>query len=92
MGLTIGVDIGGTKIAAGVVDEEGNILSTHKVPTPGTPEAIVDAIAAAVEGARAGHEIVGVGIGAAGYVDRQRSTVYFAPNIDWRNEPLKEKV
>ncbi|MFC9291882.1 ROK family protein, partial [Streptomyces sp. NPDC057052] len=30
MGLTIGVDIGGTKIAAGVVDEEGNILSTFK--------------------------------------------------------------
>lgn len=92
MGLTIGVDIGGTKIAAGVVDEEGNILSTHKVPTPGTPEGIVDAIASAVEGARAGHEIVGVGIGAAGYVNRQRSEVYFAPNIDWRNEPLKEKV
>lgn len=92
MGLTIGVDIGGTKIAAGVVDEEGNILSTHKVPTPGTPDGIVDAIASAVEGARAGHKIVGVGIGAAGYVNRQRSTVYFAPNIDWRQEPLKEKV
>ncbi|MDQ0813908.1 glucokinase-like ROK family protein [Streptomyces sp. B3I7] len=92
MGLTIGVDIGGTKIAAGVVDEKGNILSTFKVPTPTTPEAIVDAIAASVEGARAGHEIVGVGIGAAGYVNRQRSTVYFAPNIDWRQEPLKEKV
>lgn len=92
MGLTIGVDIGGTKIAAGVVDEEGNILSTHKVPTPTTPEAIVDAIASAVEGARVGHEIVAVGIGAAGYVNRQRSTVYFAPNIDWRQEPLKEKV
>ncbi|EFF90574.1 LOW QUALITY PROTEIN: glucokinase, partial [Streptomyces sp. e14] len=66
MGLTIGVDIGGTKIAAGVVDEEGNILSTFKVPTPTTPEAIVDAIASAVEGARAGHDIVGVGFGAAG--------------------------
>jgi glucokinase len=92
MGLTIGVDIGGTKIAAGVVDEEGKILSTFKVPTPNTAEAIVDAIASAVAGARAGHEIVGVGIGAAGYVNRQRSTVYFAPNIDWRQEPLKQKV
>ncbi|MEU1692929.1 ROK family glucokinase, partial [Streptomyces hirsutus] len=92
MGLTIGVDIGGTKIAAGVVDEDGNILSVHKVPTPGTPGGIVDAIASAVEGARAGNEIVGVGIGAAGYVNRQRSTVYFAPNIDWRQEPLKQKV
>src|SRR5690606_10350844 len=92
MGLTIGVDIGGTKIAAGVVDEEGSILSTHKVPTPGTPEGIVDAIASAVEGARGGHGSVGVGIGAAGYVTRQRSEVYFAPNIDRRSEPLRAKV
>lgn len=51
MGLTIGVDIGGTKIAAGVVDEEGRILSMFKVPTPPTAEGIVDAIAAAVSGA-----------------------------------------
>ena len=33
------------------------ILSTFKVPTPNTPDGIVDAIASAVEGARAGHEI-----------------------------------
>ncbi|MYX24579.1 ROK family protein, partial [Streptomyces sp. SID8380] len=39
MGLTIGVDIGGTKIAAGVGDEEGTILSTFTVPTPPTAEA-----------------------------------------------------
>lgn len=50
MGLTIGVDIGGTKIAAGVVDEEGHILETHTVPTPPTADAIVDAICAAVGG------------------------------------------
>jgi glucokinase len=91
MGLTIGVDIGGTKIAAGVVDEEGNILSTSKVPTPTTPRASWTPSPRCVE-VRAGHEIVGVGIGAAGYVNRQRSTVYFAPNIDWRQEPLKDKV
>ncbi|SCD56524.1 ROK family protein (putative glucokinase) [Streptomyces sp. BvitLS-983] len=92
MGLTIGVDIGGTKIAAGVVDEEGAILNTFTVPTPATAEAIVDAIASAVEGAREGHEIEAVGIGAAGYVDDKRATVLFAPNIDWRHEPLKDKV
>ncbi|MFE2099749.1 ROK family protein, partial [Streptomyces sp. NPDC059468] len=92
MGLTIGVDIGGTKIAAGVVDEEGNILSTYKVPTPGTPEAIVDAIASAVEGARAGHEIVGVGIGAAGLVYPQRATGFMAPHIHWGNQTRDEKL
>ncbi|MFP8885125.1 MULTISPECIES: ROK family glucokinase [Streptomyces] len=92
MGLTIGVDIGGTKIAAGVVDEEGAILETSTVPTPPTAEGVIDAIAEAVRTVSTGHEIEAVGIGAAGYVDDKRATVLFAPNIKWRNEPLKDKV
>ncbi|WP_171171178.1 ROK family glucokinase [Streptomyces sp. I05A-00742] len=92
MGLTIGVDIGGTKIAAGVVDEEGSILATCKVPTPDTPEGVVDAIADAVRTVSADHDVEAVGIGAAGYVDDKRATVLFAPNINWRHEALKDKV
>jgi glucokinase len=92
MGLTIGVDIGGTKIAAGVVDEEGSILETVKVPTPLTPEGVVDAIVEAVRQVSKGHQIEAVGIGAAGYVDDKRATVLFAPNINWRHEALKDKV
>ncbi|MDJ0341125.1 ROK family glucokinase [Streptomyces sp. H10-C2] len=92
MGLTIGVDIGGTKIAAGVVDEDGSILETCKVPTPATPEAVVDAIADAVRTVSTDHEVDAVGIGAAGYVDDKRATVLFAPNINWRHEALKDKV
>ncbi|PWI43371.1 ROK family glucokinase [Streptomyces sp. ICBB 8177] len=92
MGLTIGVDIGGTKIAAGVVDEEGSILETCKVPTPLTPEGVIDAIADAVRTVSAGHPAEAVGIGAAGYVDNKRATVLFAPNINWRHEALKDKV
>ncbi len=92
MGLTIGVDIGGTKIAAGVVDEEGAILETVKVPTPSTSEGVVDAIVEAVRQVSSGHRIEAVGIGAAGYVDDKRATVLFAPNINWRHEALKDKV
>ncbi|MCG0290674.1 ROK family glucokinase [Streptomyces sp. PSAA01] len=92
MGLTIGVDIGGTKIAAGVVDEEGSILETSQVSTPQTSEGVVDAIADAVRIVSEGHEIEAVGIGAAGYVDDKRATVLFAPNINWRHEALKDKV
>ncbi len=92
MGLTIGVDIGGTKIAAGVVDEKGSVLDTCKVPTPDTAEGVVDAIADAVRRVGSGHTAEAVGIGAAGYVDDKRATVLFAPNIDWRREALKEKV
>jgi glucokinase len=92
MGLTIGVDIGGTKIAAGVVDEEGSILETVQVPTPPSPEGVVDAIVEAVRQVSTGHQIEAVGIGAAGYVDDKRATVLFAPNIYWRHEALKDKV
>ncbi|MFR9676710.1 ROK family glucokinase [Streptomyces sp. TR06-5] len=92
MGLTIGVDIGGTKIAAGVVDEKGSILDTCKVPTPPTAEGVVDALADAVRTVGADHPVEAVGIGAAGYVDDKRATVLFAPNIDWRHEALKDKV
>ncbi|MFE6776155.1 ROK family glucokinase [Streptomyces sp. NPDC057702] len=92
MGLTIGVDIGGTKIAAGVVDEEGTILDTCEVATPPTPEALVDALAEAVRTVGARHQAEAVGIGAAGYVDDKRATVLFAPNINWRHEALKDKV
>ncbi|MEU8823758.1 ROK family glucokinase [Streptomyces sp. NPDC048636] len=92
MGLTIGVDIGGTKIAAGVVDEEGSILETSTVSTPPTPEGVVDAIADAVRKVSSGYDVEAVGIGAAGYVDDKRATVLFAPNINWRHEALKDKV
>ena len=92
MGLTIGVDIGGTKVAAGVVDEDGNILETSKVPTPKTTEAVLDAIADAVREASANHRVEAVGIGAPGYVDDKRATVLFTPNLSWRHEPLKDLV
>jgi glucokinase len=92
MALTIGVDIGGTKIAAGVVDEEGSILETVTVPTPLTSEGVVDAIASAVCKVSTNNPVEAVGIGAAGYVDDKRATVLFAPNIHWRHEALKDKV
>ncbi|MBW1601658.1 ROK family glucokinase [Streptomyces sp. JJ66] len=92
MGLTIGVDIGGTKVAAGVVDEDGNILETSRVPTPQTAEGVIDAIADAVREASAHHQVEAVGIGAPGYVDDKRATVLFTPNLSWRHEPLKDKV
>jgi predicted NBD/HSP70 family sugar kinase len=60
--LTIGVDIGGTKIAAGVVDQSGTILSETKVETPAKdPDAIASAVATAVERLRQEHQVIAVG-------------------------------
>ncbi|GAA1191969.1 glucokinase [Kitasatospora gansuensis] len=93
MALTIGVDVGGTKIAAGVVDENGEILARTRVPTPADPQWAVDAIAQAVRELKEQHpEVAAVGVGAPGFVDRDRSTVIFAPNIAWENEPLKARI
>ena len=93
MGLTIGVDVGGTKIAAGVVDESGRILARTRVPTPSDPQWAVDAIAQSVHELKKQHPGVGaVGVGAPGYINRERSVVILAPNIAWENEPLRARI
>ncbi len=93
MALAIGVDVGGTKVAAGVVDEDGVILASTRRPTPSTsPEDVERTIAEVVAELRAEHEVVAVGIGAAGFVSNDRATVLFAPNLAWRDEPLRDDV
>jgi glucokinase len=93
VGLAIGVDVGGTKVAGGVVDEEGKILAELKRPTPSeSPERTADVIVEVVNELRADHDIEAVGIGAAGFIDADRAMVLFAPNLAWRDEPLRERV
>jgi glucokinase len=90
---SVGIDIGGTKIAGAVVDELGTILAEDRRPTPaGRPDDIVDAVVGMVEGLTAGREVRAVGVAAAGFIDAAQSTVYYAPNINWRNEPFREKL
>jgi glucokinase len=89
MGLVIGVDIGGTKVAAAVVDEDGVMIDKLRVDTPaGTPGSVNDAIADLVWQLRERHEVDAVGMGAPGFVSADRSTVLFTPNLLWRAEPL----
>ena len=90
MGLAVGIDVGGTKIAGGVVDEKGTILATARRESPATDtDAIELNIADLVAELRRDYEVEAVGIGAAGFVDSRRSTVMFAPNLAWRDEPLR---
>lgn len=91
--LAIGVDIGGTKIAAGVVDDDGRIIASTTRTTPATdPELIEAAVAAAVSELRQNHDVVGVGVGAAGFIDADRRTVVFAANLAWRDRPLADEL
>ena len=93
MPLAIGVDIGGTKVLAGVVDEDGKILETTRRLTPGhdvveTEAVIVDAVAELSER----HDVTAVGIGAAGWIANDRATVLFSPHLAWRDEPLRDAL
>lgn len=90
---TIGVDIGGTKIAAALVDAEGNILRESRVATPAeNPDALIDAVVALVKELSVGEEILGVGVAAAGFIDAEQANIIYAPNLSWRNEPFKAKL
>ncbi|WP_134767517.1 ROK family glucokinase [Nocardioides sp. 1609] len=92
-GLTCGIDVGGTKIAGAVVDTQGRVLDEHRVVSPATDaEAVEDAIAELVAELGSRHELTGVGIGAAGYVDSGRAVVMFAPNVAWRDEDLGTEI
>jgi glucokinase len=90
MTLACGIDVGGTKIAGGVVDDTGTIIEELRVESPATDEdAIEQAIETLVTELRTRHDIAAVGVGVAGYIDRARSVVMFAANMAVRHLDLK---
>ena len=90
---SIGIDIGGTKIAGAVVSEAGEILVEDRVATEaGDSEAIIDAVVEMIERLAVGRSVTAAGVAAPGFIDSQQSTVYYTPNINWRNEPLRERL
>jgi len=93
--LTIGVDIGGTKVAAGVVAPDGTVLERARADTPHrsqSPEVVERTIAEVVATLVARHDVRAVGVGAAGFVDSERASVLFSPHLSWRHEPLKQAL
>ncbi len=89
----IGIDIGGTKIAAALVSESGEIIRDLKVPTPAKDsEKIADAVVDLINELASGQQVSAVGVAAAGFIDAERANIVYAPNLSWRNEPLKAKL
>lgn len=89
----IGIDIGGTKVAGALVGEGGAILRLERRPTPaGDPAAIVDVVVDLVVELGDGQDVAAAGVAAAGFIDSTQSTVYYAPNINWRSEPFRERL
>ncbi|MBI3260781.1 ROK family protein [Candidatus Berkelbacteria bacterium] len=92
MDIAIGVDIGASKVAAGLVNEEGRMLEHVERPTPQDPDEAVEVTRLMVERfLKRGAQVIGVG--APGQMDFVNGVIMDSPNLpQWKNYPLKEKI
>lgn len=98
--MTLGIDLGGTKILAAVVDEAGHVIGAAKKKTKGDRgvDAVIARIAdTAMAAIKKSHldmdAIQAIGIGAPGVADHRTGVVEFAPNLpDWTNIPLGPRL
>ncbi|HEV8013474.1 MAG TPA: ROK family protein [Pontimonas sp.] len=89
----LGVDIGGTKIAGARVTPLGEVVTHASRPTtPDNPERILDAVVEICEELGSSDALPTVGVAVAAFLDRDRETLLFSPNIAWQNFPLKAEV
>ena len=90
MSTTVGLDIGGTKINGGVVDSNGKVIARARRETPAQDaDAIAHEAADLIRELSKDRDVRAVGVACAGFVDKSGATVLFAPNLAWRDEPLK---
>lgn len=92
--LSIGVDIGGTKVLGGVVDADGNILLRSRRDTPKQGgAALTDTIAEVITELRQTHPVERIGISAAGFISNDRKTILATPNIaGWNGVDLEKEI
>ncbi len=89
----IGVDVGGTKIAAGVVTPEGKLLNEVRYPSDGSTKVLLDSIARAVREVRDGYEVGAVCLAVPGLILAQEGKVVFSPNLSAiQGVPLKDEL
>jgi glucokinase len=86
----IGVDVGGTKIAAGIVTRDGGVEARTERPTPtDSEEAVVEALVAAVAELAAQHEVAAIGLGVPATVDQRTGSAVSAVNIPFTDVSLR---
>jgi glucokinase len=100
----LGVDLGGTNSVVGAIPDDGGEdvgLRLEDTPTAAGADAVVNTIVSMIEGVieeaitlkgAKREDFVGVGIGAPGPLDRKNGVVIVAPNLGWRDFPLRDAV
>ncbi|ODQ96517.1 ROK family protein [Mycolicibacterium holsaticum] len=92
---TLAIDIGGTKIAVGLVDDDGTLVHQGRLPTPdGDAETVWAAVDTLISEAlaAAGGRVRGVGIGCGGPIDLSAGTVSPINIVEWQRFPLVDRV
>jgi glucokinase len=93
MRTAVGLDVGGTKAAGSLVTEEGEVLARHVAETPAEDvDATMDTLYDVIETLRKEGDPVAVGIGGAGMVDFDAGVMRYAPNLAWRELPIRDMV
>jgi len=98
--MIAGIDIGGTNVRVGTVPEDGSTIhgvTAELTQAEGTVDQIKRMLQQSVdkttdELGSSDFEVVGVGIGAPGPLDRKTGTVLLSPNLGWVNEPIRDSV
>ncbi|MCD2190122.1 ROK family protein [Actinomycetospora soli] len=95
--LTVGVDIGGTTVKAGLVAADGTLLASRVAATPRQSSELDGTVAKLVahlsdEARSAGREVGAVGLAVAGFVDPDRRAVSFGAHLPWRDEPVVDRM
>ncbi len=97
--LYVGIDLGGTFIKGGIVDDLGRILVSDKVPTgaEGGAEAVAENIASLAKSLMqslnlSASDMVGIGIGVPGMINSRAGVVTYSNNLAWENFPISKRV
>src|SRR5687768_17423588 len=89
----VGVDVGGTKIAAGLVSPEGKLLSEVRYPTANVREQLLSTIAEAIIEVKRGYEVGGVCLAVPGFILARENKVLIAANLEAiEGIPLKDEM
>jgi glucokinase len=92
--LTLALDIGGTKIAAGLVDADGTLVTSDRRPTPhgDDPEAVWAVVDGLISQLTADTRVRGAGIASAGPIHVPTGTVSPINLTAWRDFPIRDRV
>ena len=100
----VGVDLGGTNIVVGAMSADGKQhFAMRSIPTGAESgaEGVADRIVGLIEGVvldtiaetnSSRRDVIGVGVGAPGPLDREKGLVVVAPNLGWKNFPLRDRI